>query len=180
MGKNRKKPLIKFLIGDSPNEESLYTVFTEIIAKRYGLRPEEIEVILQDSVIRVIESGEKNYNGTAHPKTYLFRIIENLYIESKRREVIEKKYILNLIENPKPTNNPNPLEILVKEEEKQIITESLSQLPPHYQQALELYSEGFTYKEMADMTKTTVSILKNTLPAAKTKIKEILSRRHIQ
>ncbi len=186
MTNHTKTPLMDFLLKDS-------TYFYKV-ARRYGLRQDETEDAHQELALKVLEFGEKRYNRKALPKTYLSRMYRNLCIDFRRKK--ENRTHFNLIEKPELSSNPTPIEILIQEaatlnkptpletltheEDKIIIIRALSQLPPRYQRALRLYSRRLSYKEIAAKTRTTVSIIKNTIPAAKTRLKKALSKYYTQ
>jgi RNA polymerase sigma-70 factor (ECF subfamily) len=106
---------------------------------------QQAEDILQETFLKLhlhLASGP----GLDNPRAWLFRVGTNL---SRDRAKAELRARARAQEHGAP---PSPVDFQLHYERRQAVARALAQLPPRMRQVLLLKAEGFSYREIADIT----------------------------
>ena len=117
------------------------------------ITPQEADEIIQDTFLRLFEalhSGERISN----PKGWAFRVAHNLGVNGiKGRKYVApvspEKWVDLVESRMDPT--PGPEELLLLKEKMGRLHAVISNLPEQQQQCLHLRTEGFRYREIAEI-----------------------------
>ena len=103
------------------------------------------EDILQETFIKL---HKQLAAGTeiAHPRAWLFQVATNLSKDEKRNE------IRAAVREEHYAAQPTVIEFHTQVEKQQVIRRALDQLTPRMRQVLLLFSEGFTYREISEIS----------------------------
>jgi RNA polymerase sigma-70 factor, ECF subfamily len=82
----------------------------------------------------------------SHHRAWLFQVATNLTKDEKRHE------IRSAIREENFTAPPTVIDFQAKLEKQQIVRRTLEQLTPRMRQVLLLFSEGFTYREISEIS----------------------------
>lgn len=150
-----------------------------IYSTLYYLKKDEVDVsdIMQDVLIK-LSKKIKQLKNPQYFKTWLNQIIINSYYDYLRK--IKKKIkTVHLEKNDEekeqeiPDDTPNPQDILLNLELDYIIKNSIEKLPMHYKIPITLREiQGLSYKEISDITKSTIGTVKSRIARARTIIKD--------
>ena len=102
--------------------------------------------LVQDTCLRALRSFQQFQEGT-NVKAWLSRILKNLFINEWRREHGKTQV-------PPPSSHAaqraqDPFEALSSLEQEAAVEKLLEQIPRCYRVTLELYSQDYTYREIA-------------------------------
>jgi RNA polymerase sigma-70 factor (ECF subfamily) len=122
--------------------------------------------VLQDVFEAYFSQSQKS--KIRQPKSWLFRVTLNKCADNaaynKRHTDMSA---LNMLEDE--TGNPDS-----KYDDRKMVQQALSQLPPKERQLAVLYSEGFSYKEMSEIMDIRFSSVGKTLSRVINKLYDIL------
>jgi RNA polymerase sigma-70 factor, ECF subfamily len=139
--------------GDEQAFELLYRKFYPRLcafANKFLNDPEASQEIVQDVFTKIWECRE-DINPEDSLKSYLFKIAQNMSINSLRRKKVESRYIeiYKLVYIDK--FEPSVIESLLAKELDENIIKSIEHLPQQCRKIFELSrSEGLKYKEIAE------------------------------
>lgn len=138
-------------------------------ATRLTGRPETAEDIVQDALVRVA-SGWKSFRGDADFRTWVFRIVVNVFRDGLRRRV-------NTQLDAEPADSrAEPAEHAMHQELRQLIAERVSALPPRQREVLVLMAlEGFTSAETARLLRISEPNVHSNLHLARKRLREGLA-----
>jgi len=103
------------------------------------------EDILQETFMRLHAQLEAGVN-ISHPRAWLFQVATNLSKDEKRNE------IRAAVREERYAAQPTVIEFHTQVEKQQVIRRALDQLSPRMRQVLLLFSEGFTYREISEIS----------------------------
>ncbi len=143
------------------------------------------EDMVQEVFMRLIRAAPR-YESTGRLKTFIFKIAKNLWIDTVRKaHGSPKTYSLEkpVKEDQKGMgalikgDSPNPAEAVIKEEERELLKESLKSLPETHRMVFELaVFQELPYKEIASILGIPVGTVKsrmfNSLRALKENLKK--------
>lgn len=141
------------------------------------ISPQEADEIIQDTFLRLFEvlhAGERIEN----PKGWAFRVAHNLGVNG----IKGRKYVaqmsseewLDLIES-RMDPAPGPEELLLLNEKMSRLHSTISTLPQQQQQCLHLRTEGFRYREIAEILGVAIPTVAESLRRA---IEKLTLERH--
>lgn len=138
------------------------------LALSYVKNEAEAEDICQEAFCKLLDCGEE-FAAEENCKAWLFRVAINLsknLLKSKRFSHME-------------LDEKIPAAHDFSDEETEL-WETVSKLPPKYRAVIHLhYYEGYSVKEIAEMTGSTVSTVTTRLARARDKLKKLLLREGI-
>ncbi len=124
-----------------------------------------LEDILQDTFLKLFIS--KQTHQIREPKAYLASTARCIAIDKARREIIEKKYLEFLKDNPNTTIQESPEQTLIVIELLQRITLAISDLPDRPRLCLLLYyMEGLKQADIAKQLNLTTRTVQHDLAKA--------------
>jgi|SRR5579859_1121009 len=137
---------------------------------------EEAKDLLHETMYRALANREKYSEGT-NIQAWLSTIMRNIFINSYRRKVREKKIFArdhgDFQRHYYEPATPNLAESRVGNKEIQAQIESL---PEIFRIPFRLYFEGYQYQEIADMMDTALGTIKSRIHLARKFLKERISR----
>lgn len=140
----------------------------------------EVEDIAQEVFIKIYKNL-KNFKEESSLYTWIYRITINVCID----EIKKKKNIIYIDEKIKTEDSElelqiederkGPDELAEDEELKRKLTECIRKLPIDQRTMIVLRDiKGFTYMEIAEMTKTNLGTVKSKINRARTSLKRVL------
>lgn len=144
---------LRIKLGDEQAFELLYRkLYVKLCAfsNKFLNDPDAAQEIVQDVFTKIWE-GREGIDPEASIKSYLFKIAQNLSINTLRRKKVESRYIeiykLIYIEQDEYSS----LESLIAKDLEEDIINSIAKLPLQCRKIFELSrSEGLKYKEIAE------------------------------
>jgi len=174
--------------GDGRAFESLMTryadrLFSYIIRKVSNRK--DAEDIYQETWLKVARSLV-NYKEEGKFSNFLFFIATNSSYDHLRRIKKDNENLYQPLDDNNDDNRnvflenlsdhqPNPEELNIQLEEKQLVENLVATLPEKQKEVVLLRSEGFTFQEIADMTSTPLNSLLSRMRYAIEKIQSGLS-----
>ncbi len=141
----------------------------------YALQLTENQDDARDLVQETSYKALKNYSRLKkeeHKSAWLYTILRNTHINNLRSG--HKRNLIFNLDNQEHAvglaiipENENPHNICCCKELK----ENIRNLPPNYSQPLTLFLEGYSYKEIAVMTRVPIGTIKSRIYLAKEKLK---------
>ena len=141
----------------------------------------------QETFFRAFKS-KKSFRGEATPKTWLFKIAQNLWLnylrskENQRKRVTlvsldQTTYERDIPDSSGKADKDQPLEHILKNEKKQRLREALDDLPPQMRRCILLRTDqDLKYREIAVVMQLSIETIKALLFQARQRLKEILDR----
>ncbi len=191
MAGKRETPLkanVEFLLrraqaGDKKAFEELVLIYQDkVYSLSYHLagNREDAEDLAQEAFVRAY-LGLRNFRREADFGTWLHRITVNTWLNMKRAK---EAPVLSL-DNPRRTpdglqardlpaagSSGNPGEVLGEKELQIAVWEALQKLSPEFRAVLVLREiEGYSYEEIAAMTRTSLGTVKSRLNRARSALK---------
>lgn len=137
---------------------------------------EKAEEIVHDSFFKLYDKRQ-SFEVGKRMNTWLWNIARNTAYDTlkKKREVLldADSSLDELIEDC----SPDVLEKLIKESESKRLKEALMKLPDAQKDALNLWLEDMSLKEIAEIMDKSEQAIKNLINRAKTKLKNILEEK---
>jgi RNA polymerase sigma factor (sigma-70 family) len=134
---------------------------------------EEVDDISQEVFIKIFRSLAK-YNPEYKFSTWTVKVANNICLDIVRRKKLNSISIEE-IENLSGGDN-TPEELLIRKEKSITVRNAIAGLPEIYRTPIILYHQkGLSYKEIADILKQPMSIIKNRLFRARLSLKESLA-----
>jgi len=154
-----------------------YKVMVFNMAYRILRHREEAEDIAQEAFVHVYHAL-KNFRGEAKFSTWLYRIVYNLCLSHLARRDGQKTVSWERLETEGfegdlPPAQEDPEQILAAKDFNQRVRALVATLPPHYRAVLTLYHlQGFSYREIAEITGMPMGTVKTHLFRAKALLRE--------
>jgi len=138
--------------------------------------------IASDAFMKVFNAIE-TFRGDANFSTWLYRIVTNLYLDSRKRSKahmhipldeyieLEESSVTRQIEDP----SPSPLEQLEAGERYGVLSDAINELPEYQRVMVLLYhSQGKSYEEIAEIVGLPIGTVKSRLNRARLALKRKL------
>jgi RNA polymerase sigma factor (sigma-70 family) len=104
---------------------------------------DDVSDVFQDTVIVLYKQIiENSLNLTTDLKGYFFGIARNIWSAQLRKKLKMSEIELDYLEESEQEENPDPLL-------ERVISRAFTKLKPDMQKVLSMYSEGFSYEEIA-------------------------------
>jgi RNA polymerase sigma-70 factor (ECF subfamily) len=144
------------------------------IALSYEADPSLRNELIQD-IMLAIWLALKNYRGEASLKTFAASIAQKRSISHVSKRAREPRQV----ELPPdlPSAAPPPDEVVLSNDQKRRLVESIQQLPIPQREAIVLCFEGFSYSEMAHILGVSTNAVMLRCQRAKTTLKSIMEGR---
>lgn len=141
-------------------------------ALRFALRltgdADEAEEVVQDAMVNASRSW-KSYQGASQFRTWLFRIVVNVFRDRLRKQSRER----SLTHEPLDRNDSSGAETLVVDELRRLIAQRISSLPARQREVLVLASyQGLSTREIAGVLGITENNVHATLYAARERLRQ--------
>lgn len=170
------------------------TAFNDLVAKhgqrayQYAYRltsnPDEASDIVADAFVRVY-NALGNFKGQAAFSTWLYRIITNCYLDSKKK--VKSKQTVSLdsslrsedgaeIERQFEDDSAGPSEHLEKNERERVVQSALLKLPETHRAMLVMYHvENLSYEEIAESLDLPLGTVKSRMNRARLALRDALN-----
>lgn len=138
--------------------------------------------IASDAFMKVYNAIE-SFRGDANFSTWLFRIITNLYLDSRKRSKahmnipldeyidLEESSVARQIEDP----SPSPIQQIEANERADVIGQAINELPEYQRVMVLLYhTHGKSYEEIAEIVGLPIGTVKSRLNRARLALKKSL------
>lgn len=141
----------------------------------------DAEDITQEVFIDVYESLD-DFREEAQLGTWIYRITVNKSLDFEKRKKRHKhggllKRIFSVKEEEEPVNFNHPGAQLDNKEKAAVLFKALKKLPPNQQVAFTLHKiEGLSYREVAEIMKTSLYAVESLMGRAKSSLKKILEQ----
>jgi RNA polymerase sigma-70 factor, ECF subfamily len=123
-------------------------------------------------------SNAASYRGDGSYSAWIFRIAHNSLSTWRRRAGRAVEVVEELPESVDPT--PSPASQVIVTEERNLIWETVSELPPAQREVVALrYIEDFSIEEVADITKRTRGAVRILLHRARARLRKALDGKDI-
>ena len=159
--------------GDEFAFVSLYNRYKEQV---YGfclkmlLNEERAADVMQDTFLRVYENRERLLNAGSF-RSWLFTIARNQCLNVIRREKRQVSLEPKMHEEASLKASQKPSAPLEKSEQVALVNQCLAQLKPDYREVIILREyQNLSYKEIAAVTRSTLSAVKSRLFKARRKL----------
>ena len=153
-----------------------FTTIYRMVSK-FSVDRHEAEDIVQEVFIRLYlhyESGGE----VQYPKTWLYKVASNICINTvgRRKQTLQIEAV-----NESEVGVSERFDIKIEEiEHRKIIMKALSTLKAHEKLMVILYSEGLSYKEIADISGVRFSSVSKSLSRALEKLKPLLKNQYYE
>jgi RNA polymerase sigma-70 factor (ECF subfamily) len=133
---------------------------------------DEAKNLLQETNYKALRHHHK-LKHTKYQDAWLYTILRNTYINHLR-----SAYYKNTV-NGNDAYDPVALASISEQErpdsllDRKELKDQIRQLPPNYARPLRLYISGYSYKEIARMTKSPIGTVKSRIHLAKEKLKKV-------
>ncbi len=145
---------------------------------------DDADDIAQEVFIEVFRSISK-FNQESSLSTWIYRIAVNKSLDFIKKNNRQKRWaLLTRVSTNTSENNDNwyahndtPLQSLEQKERIEILNSAIDKLPKNQKSAFTLHKyESLSYKEIADILKTTVSSVESLIHRAKSNLKKSLEK----
>jgi len=152
------------------NESMVYNTALRLLAN-----VDEAECVLQETFLKVIQALP-DFKGQSSLSTWIYRIATNfalMRLRSKKKQMtglddIESKVKHDTLENFNKSIDTNPLSSVLNSELREEMEKEISKLPPKLRSVFVLKDiEGFSLKEISDMTGLSLAAVKSNLHRAR-------------
>ncbi len=144
------------------------------LALRVVKNEEEAHDVVQDSFIKVWNKREK-LAEIDNPDAYCMTIARNMGIDKLRARKMETSDIDNHFDIKSKTADPE--RTLVAKQELNNVMKVVNSLPENHRTVIQLRDiEGYTYKEISEMTGYSIEKVKVYLHRARTKLRQQIRR----
>ncbi len=126
-----------------------------------------VDDLISDAFFKALKTYEGDEGSF---KFWLFKVMKNLYIDKFRKSKRE-----TALDDNMPALNDEIVSVIIKNDEYRALYNAIRLLKPNYSEVISLYYfDGFSVKEIAEITSQSIDIVKVTLYRARIKLKEIL------
>jgi len=130
------------------------------------------EDIAQEAFLRVWRSA-KNYKPTARFRTWLYKIVFNLYIDSIKKRNLESGELPDMMDN----NAKSPLDLMDAQERALTVQEAVARLPDRQRIALILHRfSGLSISKISEITGDSKSAIESLLVRAYAELRSMLKK----
>ncbi|OGS43066.1 MAG: hypothetical protein A2539_09255 [Elusimicrobia bacterium RIFOXYD2_FULL_34_15] len=132
--------------------------------------------ISQEVLIKIYREL-KSFRGESSFSGWLWRIVHNTFLNECKKSYKKKVPLTDSIDSVSYylSDNSNPLDEVEKSYMKKQIKNALSKIPPEYSITVVMYDiQGFTYNEIAVITKCSIGTIKSRLNRGRNMLKEKL------
>lgn len=170
----------RIVAGDVQALETFYQrYFTRLYRFVYyqvGGSHDDAQDVLQDALIAALKSLQ-SYRGDSSLYSWLCGVAWNKAADFRRREYrmaqVEQRSIKDMRESTDLDLSPLPDSVLVRQENKERVHETLRTLPEHYRQVLVLkYAEGLPVEDIAHIMRRTFKSTESLLTRARSAFRE--------
>lgn len=159
-----------------------YQVMVRGICMSFLKNSEEAEDISQEVFIEIYRSL-KNFKGDCALSTWIYRIATSKSIDRIRKKNRKKRFVIfNRNIEPDDTENKDSSNLEIDVEKKERINalyKTLAMIPENQRIALTLNKiEGFSYKEISEIMKTTAKAVESLISRGKANLKKKLNRHY--
>jgi RNA polymerase sigma-70 factor, ECF subfamily len=142
------------------------------LARRMAVNDSEAEDIVQEAMIRVWSHAPR-WRPEAAFRTWLYRVVVNLCLNSRRQKVFAS---LENVDDP-PDPSPSAAEHLARQQTDSLVARAIARLPERQRAAIVLtYYEGLGNADTAAVLDTTVSSVEALLVRAKRTLRDELGK----
>jgi RNA polymerase sigma-70 factor (ECF subfamily) len=151
-------------------------------AYRLTRNHDDAEDIAAEAFIRA-HRGIHAFTGSANFSTWLYRIVMNCFLDTKRnpnkpRYVSLERYCPETgdeVEIQLPAVGPGPDEHAVRDAQRHRLLKALKELPPQYRLVIELYhGDMLSYEEMSEVLELPIGTVKSRLNRARLAARDLL------
>lgn len=150
---------LKIKHGDEQSFELFFHMYFARLcsfANKFLNDPEEAKEIVQDAFAEIWE-GRSKINPEDSLKSYIFKITQNLCLNSLKREKVKSRFVDIYKLVYMNYNEYSAYDLLLAKELEEKITDSIGQLPVECRKVFELSRiGGLKYKEIADISNISV------------------------
>ena len=153
-------------------ETTYHTHYRQLIgiASKMIDDPNDVQDIVQEVFVSYYEKSVLTQQAILNPRNWLIRATLNKCIDHlKRGKKHVKLEVAILTEQPQE-------ETVELKKQQQILRQAIKEFPPREIELLILYSKGFSYKEISEITGINYTSLGKTLSRTLQKLKLILKR----
>lgn len=147
------------------------------IAFQYLKNQESAKDVSQEIFIKVYKYINK-FNEKSKFSTWLYRIAVNACLDEIRKNKHELNQVTYQIDEDIniASDDLMPEVTVLEKEKKEVIYDSINQLKKEYKTFIILRDiQGFSYKEISDITQTSIGTVKSSLSRARGKLKTLLN-----
>ncbi|MGL4388012.1 MAG: RNA polymerase sigma factor [Brevinema sp.] len=173
--------IIKTLSGDSDSFEIIYDSYYKMVVSiiRRIVHPlsSELDSLVNESFL-LIYKGLKGFKRNSKFSTYIYRIVLHYSFKVSKKRNKDKKHLIIFGENSNGIENiPSKKETEQEIVDKAFLDKAIGSLSEEMQEAIDLYYyDQYSIKEIARITGTTETAIKNRLYQARNKIKSFLPK----
>lgn len=166
------------------DEEAFTSLFYRFKDKLYsfllGITNSETkaEDLVQDIFMKIWQE-RKEFPEIDNVNAYIFRMAQNYAIDQLRKKSREILFFTDILNPEEDSSNPNPADILINKEFKQLIDEAVDQLPPQQKKIFVLHRiQGIPHEKIAAMLNLSVSTTQNHMREALINMRMYLTKRY--
>ncbi len=153
-----------------------FTRLYRFVYYQVGGSHDDAQDVLQDALIAALKSLH-SFRGDSSLYSWLCGVAWNKAADFRRREYrmaqVEQRSIKDLRETKEMEANPVPDNVLLRQENKERVNQTLSALPAHYRQVLVLkYAEGLPVEDIAHIMQRTFKSTESLLTRARSAFRE--------
>lgn len=153
-----------------------FTRLYRFVYYQVGGSHEDAQDVLQDALIAALKSLQ-SYRGDSSLYSWLCGVAWNKAADFRRREFrmaqVEQRTIQDFREARETEASPMPDNVLLRQENKERVHQTLQALPDHYRQVLVLkYAEGLPVEDIAHIMQRTFKSTESLLTRARSAFRE--------
>lgn len=136
--------------------------------------PEDAKDLIQETICRALYNGEKFISGT-NIRAWMYTIMRNIFINDYRKKNREYAYAENQQRN---RDNDAEEQGIPQESRMQMkeIQSCIHVLPDSFRSPLQMYFEGYKYREIARILDEPLGTVKSRIHLAKKNLQEMLEK----
>ncbi|MGQ9682716.1 MAG: RNA polymerase sigma factor [Anaerolineae bacterium] len=153
-----------------------FTRLYRFVYYQVGGSHDDAQDVLQDALIAALKSLH-SFRGDSSLYSWLCGVAWNKAADFRRREYrmaqVEQRSLKSVRETPEAEIEPAPDNVLVLQEHRERVHETLRTLPAHYRQVLVLkYAEGLPVEDIAQIMRRTFKSTESLLTRARSAFRE--------
>jgi RNA polymerase sigma-70 factor (ECF subfamily) len=158
-----------------PAKDKMYRFARHLLYSANGTA-EDAHDIVQDALLKIWDQRDQ-LKEIKNPEAWCMRITKNLCIDRFRASKAKQKAIQQFNESNETVHHTEPGETEKQPADLDEIKKIIDELPEKYRIVIHLREiEGFTYREIAEITEWDINKVKVTLFRARKKLKEQLMK----